>query len=83
MMVPRKQGLIVNISSFGGMRYLFNVPYGVGKAAMDRMAIDCGKELKQHNVCMLSLYPGAVKTEIMNEYRNKLDENENKVSITK
>ena len=30
-MVPRKQGLIVNISSVGGMRYLFNVAYGVGK----------------------------------------------------
>jgi len=31
MMVPRKKGLIINISSPGGMRYLFNVPYGVGK----------------------------------------------------
>lgn len=31
LMVPRKQGLIVNISSVGGMRYLFNVAYGVGK----------------------------------------------------
>ena len=30
-MVPRKQGLIINISSFGGVRYLFNVAYGVGK----------------------------------------------------
>ena len=33
-MVPRKQGLIVVISSFGGMRYLFNVSYGIGKAAV-------------------------------------------------
>ena len=30
-MVPRKQGLIVNISSIGGVRYLFNVAYGIGK----------------------------------------------------
>lgn len=30
-MVPRKQGLIVNISSYGGVRYLFNVAYGIGK----------------------------------------------------
>ncbi len=42
LMVPRKQGLIVNISSFGGQTYLFNVAYGIGKTAVDRMAIDCG-----------------------------------------
>lgn len=34
MMVPAKQGLIVNVSSAGGLRYLFNVAYGVGKAAV-------------------------------------------------
>lgn len=31
MMVENKQGLIVNISSFGGASYIFNVAYGVGK----------------------------------------------------
>jgi NAD(P)-dependent dehydrogenase (short-subunit alcohol dehydrogenase family) len=35
LMVPRKQGLIVNISSVGGMRYLFNVAYGVGKVKLE------------------------------------------------
>jgi NAD(P)-dependent dehydrogenase (short-subunit alcohol dehydrogenase family) len=34
MMVPRKQGLIVIISSPGGLRYLFNTAYGVGKSAV-------------------------------------------------
>lgn len=34
MMVAQGQGLIVTISSMGGLRYLFNVPYGVGKAAV-------------------------------------------------
>ena len=62
-MVPRKQGLIVNISSFGGQTYLFNVAYGIGKAAVDRMAVDCGIELKKQNVACLSLMLGAVKTE--------------------
>ncbi len=66
-MVPRRQGLIINISSFGGARYLFNVAYGVGKAAVDRMAVDCGIELKKYNVACLSLYPGAVKTELINK----------------
>lgn len=63
MMVPRKSGLIIYVSSGGGLKYLFNVPYGVGKAAVDRMAADCGFELRKHNVAVVSLWPGPVKTE--------------------
>jgi hypothetical protein len=33
-MTPRKQGLIVTLSSPGAIGYLFNIPYGVGKAAV-------------------------------------------------
>merc|ERR1711953_1103821 len=68
MMVPRKQGLIVNVSSSGGLKYLFNVAYGVGKAACDRMAADCGFELKKSGVSMVSLWPGPVKTEFITEH---------------
>lgn len=49
------------------IRYLFNVAYGVGKAACDRMAIDCGIELKKHKVACLSLMLGAVRTELTSE----------------
>ncbi|CAH8664673.1 unnamed protein product [Dicrocoelium dendriticum] len=58
-------GLIVNISSMGGKRYLFNTAYGVGKAAMDRMASDMAFELKRRkaNICIISLWPGIVRTE--------------------
>ncbi|XP_060552409.1 dehydrogenase/reductase SDR family member 1-like [Ruditapes philippinarum] len=63
MMVPRKRGLIVNVSSAGGLRYLFNAAYGIGKEACDRMAADCGYELRKHNVAFVSLWPGAVGTE--------------------
>ena len=66
-MTHSKSGLIVNISSTGGLRYLFNVAYGVGKAGKDRMAADCAVELKKYNVVMISLWPGAVKTEKMQE----------------
>merc|ERR1712088_1032759 len=68
MMVERKNGLIVNVSSPGGLRYLFNVAYGVGKAACDRMAADCAYELKEDNVTMVSLWPGPVKTEHVQEH---------------
>lgn len=68
MMVPRKSGLIVNISSGGGLRYLFNVAYGVGKAGCDRMAADCAQELRKSNVAMVSLWPGPVRTEMIQEH---------------
>jgi dehydrogenase/reductase SDR family member 1 len=74
-MVPRKEGLIVNVSSYGGVRYLFNVPYGVGKAAVDRMAADCGFELRKSNVAFVSLYPGAVRTELCLDIVNKIEQN--------
>ncbi len=62
-MVPRRSGLIVNVSSIGGLLHLFNVAYGAGKAACDKMASDCAQELKRHNVTFVSLWPGPVKTE--------------------
>ena len=51
------------ISSFGGKSYTFNVAYGVGKAAVDRLAKDMAFQLKDYNVATRSLYPGLVKTE--------------------
>ncbi|CDW55539.1 adh short and Glycos transf 1 and Glyco trans 4 4 domain containing protein [Trichuris trichiura] len=65
MMVKNKSGLIVNISSYGGLFYLFNPAYGIGKCACDRMAADCALELKNENVAFLSLWPGFVSTETM------------------
>jgi len=69
LMAARQQGLIVNVSSMGGLRYLFNVPYGVGKEALDRMAADCAHELRKYNVACVSLWPGAVMTEFMSAFK--------------
>ena len=55
--------LIVLVSSFGGKAYTFNVAYGVGKAAVDRLASDMGYQLKSKGVATVSLYPGVVATE--------------------
>ncbi|KAI3388565.1 hypothetical protein SNEBB_005661 [Seison nebaliae] len=71
MMVEREHGLIVNISSFGGLSYLFNAAYGVGKTALDRMSADLGHELKSKNVNCISLWPGPVKTETVQEHMEK------------
>jgi len=67
LMVDQGSGLIINISSFGGLQYLFNCAYGIGKAACDRMASDCAHELKKHNVAFVSLWPGPVRTEFVQE----------------
>ncbi len=71
MMVPRKSGLIINISSVGGLMYFFNCAYGAGKAAVDKMAHDCARELKKHNVTMVSLWPGPVRTEKVQQLLGK------------
>ncbi|XP_072296450.1 dehydrogenase/reductase SDR family member 1 [Eucyclogobius newberryi] len=68
LMVAQGHGLIVTISSFGGLRYLFNVPYGVGKAACDRLAVDMAFELRNRGVVSVSLWPGAVQTELISQF---------------
>lgn len=68
LMVPRQRGLICTLSSWGGLSYIFGVPYGVGKAACDRMAADMAVELKPHNITSLSIWPGIVGTELMTQF---------------
>lgn len=62
-MVAQRSGLIVNISYWAGQKYQSNVVYGVAKTADDRMAKDMAHELRDHNVAVVSLYPGLVQTE--------------------
>ncbi|XP_062946658.1 dehydrogenase/reductase SDR family member 1 [Cynocephalus volans] len=71
LMVPAGRGLIVVISSVGGLQYMFNVPYGVGKAACDRLAADCAHELRRHRVSYVSLWPGLVQTELLKDHMAK------------
>jgi NAD(P)-dependent dehydrogenase (short-subunit alcohol dehydrogenase family) len=63
VMIARRTGLIVNISFWAAQKYLSNVAYGVSKAATDKMTADMAHELRDHNVAVVSLYPGLVRTE--------------------
>ncbi|XP_060094463.1 dehydrogenase/reductase SDR family member 1 [Heteronotia binoei] len=65
LMVPAGRGLIVIVSSPGGLRYMFDVPYGVGKAGCDRLAADCAFELRPFGVACVALWPGLVRTETL------------------
>ena len=58
-----RAGLIVNVSSSGAEEYAWHVAYGVGKCALDRLTTDTAYELAPHNVAVVSLWPGFVRTE--------------------
>ncbi|HEY9830323.1 MAG TPA: SDR family NAD(P)-dependent oxidoreductase [Stenomitos sp.] len=74
MMTQHQQGLICTISSWGGMSYIFGVPYGAGKAACDRLAAEMAVELKPHNVASLSIWPGIVGTEFITRFAAEMDD---------
>ena len=63
LMLARRSGLIVNISFWPAQKYVGNVAYGVSKAATDKLTADMAHELREHNVAVVSLYPGLVRTE--------------------
>jgi len=72
-MVRHRRGLIVNISFWAAQKHIANVPYGVSKAATDKMTSDMATELKPHGVTVVSLYPGLVRTEKVMEAAAYLD----------
>jgi len=59
------RALIVNISSAAGLGYTFDVAYGIGKMGVDRLTADSAKELEEIGVAVVSLWPGAVGTEVV------------------
>ena len=62
-MVDAGAGLIVNVSSSGAEEYAWQVAYGVGKCALDRITADTAHELAPHGVSVVSVWPGFVRTE--------------------
>ena len=67
MMVPRRSGLIVNISYWAARKYIGNAIYGAAKAATDKLTADMAHELVAHGIAVVSLYPGLVRTEAVME----------------
>lgn len=66
IMVENQSGLIIQTTSTGGFHYVFDVAYGVGHAAMDRLTSDMALELETYNVQSITLSPvGGCQTEIV------------------
>ena len=70
-MIPRKRGLIVNVSSRGAQKKIGVLPYGVAKSALDRMTADMAVDLKPYGITALSLWPPPTATERMLAYKDK------------
>lgn len=65
MMVPRRSGVIVNISSLGAVKYTGNVSYNVVKAAVDMLTLSTAEELRPHEVAVVSFWPRLTRTEAL------------------
>jgi NAD(P)-dependent dehydrogenase (short-subunit alcohol dehydrogenase family) len=63
LMIAQGRGLIVNVSSHGSRQYLMGVTYGVGKAGVEKLTADTAKELREHGVAVVSIWPGLVASE--------------------
>ncbi len=61
IMVKQNSGLIVNISF--GVPELGNPAYNVAKSGTDRLTQEFAHQLRPHNISVISLYPGLVRTE--------------------
>lgn len=63
LMITSSSGLIVNLSYWAAVKHMGNAIYGISKAATDKFTSDAAFELRPHNVAVVSLYPGLVRTE--------------------
>lgn len=66
-MIGQRSGLIVNVSSAGARKRFAVLPYGVGKAALDRMTADMAQDLESYGVTVVSYWPPPTATERMLE----------------
>lgn len=58
-------GLIVNVSSPGAIRYMHSAVYGTAKTALDRLTADFAHDLAETDVTAVSVWPGIVDTELL------------------
>jgi len=63
LMMPQRSGLIVNITAWDRDKYLVNVFYDLAKNAINRMTFGTSRELRPHNIAVIALAPGFMRTE--------------------
>jgi len=65
LLIETGGGLIMCISAPGSGRYVGNVPYGVGKAGVEKLSSDMAEELRPYTVASVVLWPGFTRTELV------------------
>ncbi len=63
LMIRQKHGLIVNITAWDRDKFMVNVFYDVAKGAVNRMTYGMARELRPHNIAVIALAPGFMRTE--------------------
>jgi NAD(P)-dependent dehydrogenase (short-subunit alcohol dehydrogenase family) len=63
LMLPRNEGLIVNITAWVSDVYLGNIFYDTAKSAINRMSFGMAQELQKHHIAAVALTPGFIRTE--------------------
>lgn len=81
LLFSAQSGLIVNISSAGARQYSHNTAYGVGKAALDKMTADMAVELRPRDVSVVSVWPGLVRTELVDAAARKMGHGRSEIEL--
>jgi NAD(P)-dependent dehydrogenase (short-subunit alcohol dehydrogenase family) len=63
LLIRRRGGLVVFISSFGGACYMHGAAYGAQKAGVDKLAADMAVDFEPYGVAAVSLWLGPQITE--------------------
>ncbi len=74
LLIANGRGLIVNTGHYGAVAYYQGPAYGAQKAGADKMAADMAKELRPHNVAVVSIWMGRLDTERARAYLATLPE---------
>lgn len=65
LMLPRRQGLIVNITFYDRGKFVGNLFYDLAKNALCRLAFGMAEDLRPHGVAAVALSPGWMRTELV------------------
>ncbi|MGC5629275.1 SDR family oxidoreductase [Georgenia sp. Z1344] len=65
LMLPRRAGLIVEITDGAGPQYRGNLAYDLAKTAVNRLALAQSEELRPHGITCLAVTPGFLRSEAM------------------
>lgn len=63
LMIPQKQGLIINTTFYDRGKYFQPLSYFLAKNTINQMAYGMGLELREHNIAAIALSPGWMRTE--------------------